>query len=398
MFLSMGSDSAVTTSSSVELRSGAPWDRARAGLRPYAVPLIAFVASRIVTLLAIALAAFAARKPFDRIITAWDGRWYEKIALGGYPTSVPHGDFAAGTGRRVQSEVAFFPIYPMLVRILDPVLPGSAATAGMVVSLLCGAAATVLVWMVAERVADRQTADRAAILFAFFPGAFVMSLVYAEALMVALVAASLLALMDRRWALAGVVAALATATRPNASAVAAACAWAALVAVWRRREWRAMVAPLLAPAGMTGFFAFLWWHTGEPLIWFRVQAQGWGEEVDFGHRNLSTAWAFVQSPLSDPNRLVLGLSLLFAFGAVALMLRARLPGVLNVYALTSLGLVLTSHINARPRFLFVAFPLVIALAKWAKRPTVFAVLAGSFAAAMTMLTVFYGLHRSSFYP
>ncbi len=395
----MGNRSSVTeTSSSLELRPAASWDRAVAALRPYGVPLAAFAASRIVTFLAISLAAFAARKPFDRILTAWDGRWYEKIALGGYPTSVPHGNFAAGTGRRAQSEVAFFPFYPMLVRIFDPVLPGSAATAGVVVTLLCGAAATVLVWMVADRVADRPTADRASILFSFFPGAFVMSLVYAEALMVALGAACLLALMDRRWVWAGLFAALATATRPNASAVAAACAWAALVAIRRRREWRAMVAPLLAPGGMLAFFAFLWWHTGEPLVWFRVQAQGWGEDVDFGHTNLATAWAFIQAPLADPNRLVLGLSLMFTIGAVAVMLRSRLPGILNVYALTCVGLVLTSHINARPRFLFVAFPLVIALAKWAKRPTVFAVLAGSFAAAMTMLTIFYGLHRSSFYP
>lgn len=376
----------------------AGYDRALVALRPYAVPVAAFVASRIVTLFAISLAAFAARKPFDRIITAWDGRWYEKIALGGYPTSVPHGNYALGTGRRAQSEVAFFPLYPMLVRLIDPIVPGSAAIAGVVASFLCGTAATVLVWMVAERVAGRDAANRASVLFAFFPGAFVMSLVYAEALMVAAAAATMLALMDRRWLLAGTLAALATATRPNASAVAMACGWAALVAVWRQREWRALLAPLIAPAGMLSFFAWLWWHTGEPLIWFRVEQQGWGEEVDFGHDNLMTAWAFIRAPLADPNRLVLGLSLLFCFGAVYLLLKARLPGILNVYALTSLGLVLTSHINARPRFLFIAFPLVIALAKWAKRPAVFAVLAGSFAAMMTMLTVFYGLHRAAFYP
>lgn len=59
---------------------------------------------------------------------------------------------------------------------------------------------------------------------------------------------------------------------------------------------------------------------------------------------------------------------------------------------------LTSHINARPRFLFVAFPLVVALAKWARRPPVFTVMAASFAASTTMLTVFYGLQRASYYP
>lgn len=83
---------------------------------------------------------------------------------------------------------------------------------------------------------------------------------------------------------------------------------------------------------------------------------------------------------------------------MALLRRARLPGVLNAYTVAVLALVLTSHINARPRFLFVAFPLVIALAKRARRPPVFTVLAASFAASTTMLTVFYGLQRASYYP
>src|SRR5207302_5593334 len=126
---------------------------------------------------------------------------------------------------------------------------------------------------------DRRVADRAAVLFAFSPGAFVLSLVYAEGLLVLLSAACLLALLERRWLLAGVLAALAGATRPNATAAMLACAWAAGVAIWKDREWRAAVAPLLAPVGVLGFFVFLWWHTGGAVIWFRGEFQGWGGRV-----------------------------------------------------------------------------------------------------------------------
>ena len=59
---------------------------------------------------------------------------------------------------------------------------------------------------------------------------------------------------------------------------------------------------------------------------------------------------------------------------------------------------LTSHINARPRFIFVAFPLVIALAQTIKRQSTFMVVAGLFAASTVMLTIFYGLHRFNWYP
>jgi hypothetical protein len=359
--------------------------------------LAAYAASRVVSGLAVALAAFAARKPVGEVLVTWDGRWYEKIVEHGYPTSVPQGEWSAGTGHRVQSEVAFFPLYPLLTRLLDPFIPGGPSTAGVVVTLMCGAVATVAIWQLTAWVADRDTANRAAVLFCFSPGAFVLSLVYAEALMLALGAASLLALLQRRWVAAGVLAALASATRPNAAAFVVACAWAAGAAVWQRREWRALVAPALAPAGMAAFFAFLWWHTGEPGIWFRVQADGWGEQVDFGQRNLSVAWAFLRGPLDHPNRLVIGLSLVLVLACVGLLVKARLPGALNAYALTSLALVLTSHINARPRFVFVAFPLVVALAKWARR-SAFTVLAATFAASTVMLTIFYGLQRGSYYP
>jgi len=74
-------------------------------------------------------------------------------------------------------------------------------------------------------------------------------------------------------------------------------------------------------------------------------------------------------------------------------------GAKVLVALTGLGLVMASHINARPRFIFVAFPLVIALAKaTARRPAVFVVLTAVFAASTVMLTVFYGLHKLNYYP
>ena len=367
--------------------------------RPLAVPLGAYAASRVITTFAIGLAALAAKEPFHRVLTVWDGRWYLKIAVHGYPTMVPQGDFYAGTGRQVQSAVAFFPLYSLLMRALDRILPGGADVAGMVLALLIGALATVVVWVLADRLAGRTVADRAAVLFAFSPGAFVLSLVYAEGLLVLLCAGCLLALLERRWLLAGVLAALAGATRPNATAVMLACAWAAGVAIWQNREWRAAVAPLLAPVGMLAFFGFLWWHTGEPLIWFRVESQGWGERIDFGRSNLGVFADVFTRPLYNPNRIVLALSMITAVVLMVVLVRAKLPAIFNVYAISGLGLVLASHINARPRFIFVAFPLVIALAKTtARRPATFVVLTAVFAASSVMLTVFYGLHKLNYYP
>src|SRR5207253_1167110 len=126
-----------------------------------------------------------------------------------------------------------------------------------------------LLWRLLARIWGREVADRGTALFCFFPGSFVLSMVYSEPLMLALAIGCLLALLDRRWLVAGVLAGLATGVRPNAVALVAACAWAAAVAIVKRREWRALVAPLLAPAGLVAFFAFLWARTGRPDAWIR---------------------------------------------------------------------------------------------------------------------------------
>ena len=120
--------------------------------RPLAVPLLAYGASRVITTFAIALAAMASRTLAALRHHRVGRALVREDRPPGYPTSVPQGDFSAGTGRQAQSSVAFFPLYPMLVRALDRVLPGGADVAGVVLSLVIGAVATVLVWIVAEKV------------------------------------------------------------------------------------------------------------------------------------------------------------------------------------------------------------------------------------------------------
>ena len=73
--------------------------------------------------------------------------------------------------------------------------------AAILVSFVLGAAATVLVWQLAARLVGREKANRATALFVFFPGAFVLSMAYAETLMIVAAAACLLLLLDRRWTL-----------------------------------------------------------------------------------------------------------------------------------------------------------------------------------------------------
>ena len=157
--------------------------------------------------------------------------------------------------------------------------------AGLLVSGVGGLVATVLVQRLAGGWWGERAGRRAAVLFCLFPGSVVFSMVYAEGLMIPLVVGCILALQRRRWLLAGILAAIATATEPEAVVLVLVCACSAGLEL-RRRGWRepaarrSLLAPLLAPAGLLAVGAFFWAWTGTPFANLIAQHYGWKERTD----------------------------------------------------------------------------------------------------------------------
>lgn len=297
----------------------------------------------------------------SEVLTSWDGRWYLELVRSGYPRVIPP-DI---TYEQLEARAAFFPLYPLLVRVVDTVLPGGDTLAALFTNLVLSVAAVVLVGMLARRWFDVATARRAMVLFAVFPGSFVLSFTYSEALLIALAAACLLALHDQRWWLAGVLAALATAARPNGVALVAACAVAAIVAIRSRRQWSALIAVALAPVGFVAFQAFLANHTGERAAWFRVQREAWSEGTSFGGTAVTNTLKFLSNPLASPTAALTAVTVAAMGLCVWALWRRPLPGFATAYVAAVLALMLLpATVTARPRFLFTAFPLAIAVAAW----------------------------------
>jgi hypothetical protein len=231
------------------------------------------------------------------------------------------------------------------------------------VTAVAGLAACVVLWRLVGHLSGPAAADRAVGLFCFFPGAMILSLTYSEALMLALSIGCLYALLRERWLLAGILAALATATRPNALALVAACAWAAGVAIQKRRVWRALAAPALAPLGFVTFFVYLTRHTGQSDAYLRTQRQGWDQKLE-PKSTVDIVSNFLHHPFADTNITVMVLGCLFLVVTLVLLVRSRPPGILLVYTVAVMGLALLSPtMGARPRFLLTAFPLIIVLAE-----------------------------------
>ncbi|MDQ1490157.1 MAG: hypothetical protein QOD57_2204 [Actinomycetota bacterium] len=333
-------------------------DWARLAARPFGI----YLASRFVVLIGI---WFASRinPPISvgSSLTGWDGAWYMQVADQGYPHVLPH----LPTGAVAQNNTAFFPLYPLTVRAVS-LLGFSTRISGLLVAGAAGLATVLLLWLLLRRVWDADAADRGVALFCFFPGAMVLSMTYSEPLMLALVLGCLLALHSRQWLVAGVLAGLSTACRPNAMALVLACGWAAAVAIKQRREWRSLVAPLLAPTGFVAFQGFLWARTGAVDSWWKTQNQGWGEKL-----SVTATWdridATIHQPLHDVNLTLAVAGTVVVAVTLVFLWKAKLPGPVVAYGLGVVVLALLSQtLGARPRFVLTAFPLVVAPARFVR--------------------------------
>jgi Gpi18-like mannosyltransferase len=360
-----------------------------AGLHLVGVPLLkqvrfaflVYAASRLL-LLVVALVEVAVRHhTLISELQIWDGGWYRALTTDGYPHHALH----------TQTTLGFFPLYSLLVWVVWQPLQltsahitswHAAVVAGVVISGIGGLIASYLVQRLAAGWWGEAAGRRAVILFCFFPGSIVFSLAYAEGIMIPLAAGCILALQHRRFLLAGILAALATATEPEAVVLIAVCAVSAAREL-HRRGWRdpaarrSLWAPLLAPAGLIGVLAFLWAWTGTPFAYWTAQHYGWKERSDLlaiPHLAIRLAHHISFSHFDHPTinlNWPVGLAgaVLFVF-LLVLMFRIRRTISLEAWIWTlGIGfLAFTSeYVPPNPRLLITAFPAVIVLAYYCRR-------------------------------
>ncbi len=305
--------------------------------------------------------AGSAIRPMLDVLTSWDGLWYMDIVRNGYPRSIP----PDVTYFVDEARAAFFPLFPLAGRAFDRVLPGGDSFAVLVMNSILGLVAVVLFALIAEHLYGERVARTTATLAALFPGSFVLSFAYSEALMLALAAGCLLMLLYQEWTAAGVLAAFATATRPNGLGLVVACLVAAGFAIRQRRDWHSLTAVLLAPVGFISFQVWLGQHTGETGVWFRVQREAWDEGASFGWTAIRNTVEAIWQPMTSPTDTITALSFLATIILLVLAWRAKLPWMLQAYSWAVVALMLApATVTARPRFLFTAFPLLIGAAKW----------------------------------
>ncbi|MEU3752045.1 hypothetical protein AB0H17_04660 [Streptomyces olivoreticuli] len=371
-------------------------DRVRDALRRASPALALYAAVRLTGMSVMAgWAWWIGRHPRTLLGHSWDGIWYADIARHGYGLIIP----SPTTRGVVFNDLAFFPLFPGLVRAVMTVLPFTAVTAGLFVAWVSAGAAAWGIYAVGERLHGRKVATLLVVLWGLLPHAIVQSMAYTEPLMTALAAWALYAAVTGRRLWAGALALLAGLSRPNAVAVAAAlCVSAALTLARDRRaraDWRVWAGAALAPLGWTGYVLWSGFHSGGGVLGYFDVQRLWGSRFDFGR----DAFRFIRHLFIGKDAMAYYVTLAIlgvALVALVLLFLDRPPAVLVVYALVLVVIAVggSSYFASKPRFLLPAFPLLLpaalAMARARQRTVVVTVgaLAGlSFLYGTYLLTV-----------
>lgn len=237
----------------------------------YRATLVPYVLSRgLLILLTLGLSLAERVSPLT-LWDRWDTKWYVGIALHGYHWSLDG-----------KPAIAFFPLYPLLLHITQPIV--SPLAAGMVLSNVAFVGALFYLYRWVREEWGTQAAERSIWLVCFFPTAFFTFATYTEALFLLCVAGTLYHAHRREFGPAGWWLAIALLTRSTGVALLPAVG----VVLWRRpiADWmRGLVPGALALSG------YAWYLATEHIPWEGVLGA-----QRFWHRSAALPWiGFVAS-------------------------------------------------------------------------------------------------------
>ena len=334
----------------------------------------------------------ANRAPGNQFINgwlSWDGGWYMMIAKNGY-TNVPIVD--------TQVDVVFLPVYPMLVRAMSWLVGGDFGLAAVLVSNLALLFATAILYRWVVETKGAELADRTLVLMLTYPYAFYYSAMYTESVFLLETSLAIYAAHKRRWLVAGIALAAASATRTIGLMVIAPVGLMYLQQKqWKLRAIRPDVLFIgLGACGLGGYMLFCHLRFGDAMAFTRVfSAKGWSAGITpestigtltIPFRATWEQWKLGRFPLAD----MFGTWSVLVATIVTLVGWRRL-GIPNL-AWTILVLFVYWHAwLSGARYLTVHFPLFLLVAEWTVRyPAIYWFLVWAGGALMVVLMLLFG--------
>ncbi len=238
---------------------------------------------------------FPAKPDYWNFINIWDARWYAQALQDGYPALLP----TDGVGTVQENTWAFYPLYPVLGRVVSGVAGADPAWSLTAIAMVCGVGAALVAYRIFRHRATHRTALWGTVFLATFPVAAVLQVPYAESLNLLLLGTALLLVLERRYLWAMPVVVLMCLSRPTGVPYAVMMGLLFLYRLWQRlaSERPAVQLPVSQlPAGVTVHSNAQLWSLGgltavsgiSALLW---PAIAWAVTGDPGaYTKTETAW------------------------------------------------------------------------------------------------------------
>jgi len=287
----------------------------------------------------------------------------------------------ANLGYSAQYTQVFFPFYPLLIAFFSKLLP---FLNPLIIALFLSNIIFLFMIIILQKLLEldyKKKSIRKMIIFLLvFPTSFFFGSVYTESLFLFLVISAFYAARKKQWILAGVLGALASATRLVGIFLLPALFWEWCINRFKDQKLNKILfsishfrfSPIvyLVPLGLISYMLYLQFQFGDWLYFWHAQpvfgAERSGNSIVFLPQVL---WRYAKILTSFPLTMEIFwipfLELVFTLGAIICLIYAHIKKVRLSYLIFSWFAViiptLTGTLSSMPRYVLCAFPIFIIL-------------------------------------
>lgn len=287
----------------------------------------------------------------------WDSEWQLSIVKWGYV--VPE-DLTSG-----YSNIAFFPLYPYLIKLLTFWMPQRFQTEsvylliGLLISNICFLLALYGISKLSRKLFSTTASFLVPVLLVCLPCGFYFSAFYGESLFLCLIVYTMIFAENDQWKWSALCAAFAALCRPHGVLIL----FPVIYLYMSKRGWdfrkigRKWLWYLLVPAGICLYFLYLYHLTGDFFAFFKAQSS-WGRSLtDF------SAFSLYFEPLHTRHNRPTTIDLIMIISSLILsivMIIKTKNKAYGIYALIcTLVLIGTGNLYSMMRYTAVIFPIWI---------------------------------------
>lgn len=273
----------------------------------------------------------------------FDGLHYLSIAQYGY----------------FQYQQAFFPFFPLLTGFISLIFKGDYLISAIIISHVSFFISLLLLYKLTK-------SKWLIVCLLFFPTSFFFASVYTESLFLCLVLGYFYSLKKEKWLAAGILSALAGATRIVGIILFPILLWKLVKE--KEKTVPKILSVFLSPLGLFAYMFYLWREYGDPLMFFHVQsffgANRSSEEIIFFPQVIYRYLKIFFLANFSFEYLIALFEFLSVFFAIFVLLknRKKLDFLYQFFAWFLLILpTLTGTFSSMPRYILIIFPIFIVL-------------------------------------